>query len=387
MITVSNVSLNFSGEPLFKEVNVKFTEGNCYGVIGANGAGKSTFLKILSGELDSTTGDVSVKPGTRMSVLKQDHFAYESQTILDTIMQGNARLFEIAEEKEALYAKPDFSEEDGNRAAELEAEFAELNGWEAETEAAKLMQGLGLDSRDMYNTMSTLNQTEKVKVLLARALFGAPDMILLDEPTNGLDAKAITWLEDFLIEYEGTVIVVSHDRHFLNNVCTHIVDVDYGKIKMYVGNYDFWYESSQLIQRMLRDQNRKAEEKIKELQGIRRKKKFHGEISLIYLCGYGLGRCWMEIVRTDQLLIPGTQVGVSWVLSVIAVVACGAILISKEVRIRRQAKIQTSIGEVENAEFTEESNGDTSGEDRGEEESAGQQSGEPQGHSQEPEIK
>ena len=244
MLNVSGVAINFDGQNLFSNVNLQFLPGNCYGIIGANGAGKSTFLRILSGDLEPSKGDVSFDPKYRMSVLKQDHFAYESQTIFDTIMQGNARLFEIAEEKEALYAKPDFSEEDGNRAAELEAEFAELNGWEAETEAAKLMQGLGLDSRDMYNTMSTLNQTEKVKVLLARALFGAPDMILLDEPTNGLDAKAITWLEDFLIEYEGTVIVVSHDRHFLNNVCTHIVDVDYGKIKMYVGNYEFWYESA-----------------------------------------------------------------------------------------------------------------------------------------------
>ena len=194
--------------------------GNCYGIIGANGAGKSTFLRILSGDLEPSKGEVTFDPKYRMSVLKQDHFAYEDQTIFDTIMQGNARLYEIAQEKDALYAKPDFDEEDGNRAAELEAEFSELNGWDAETEAAKLMQGLGLDSNDMYNTMSTLNQTEKVKVLLARALFGQPDMILLDEPTNGLDAKAITWLEDFLIEYEGTVIVVSHDRHFLNNVCT-----------------------------------------------------------------------------------------------------------------------------------------------------------------------
>ena len=266
MLNVSGVAINFDGQNLFSNVNLQFLPGNCYGIIGANGAGKSTFLRILSGDLEPSKGDVSFDPKYRMSVLKQDHFAYESQTIFDTIMQGNARLFEIAAEKEALYAKPDFSEEDGNRAAELEAEFAELNGWDAETEAAKLMQGLGLDSRGMYSTMSTLNQTEKVKVLLARALFGEPDMILLDEPTNGLDAKAITWLEDFLIEYEGTVIVVSHDRHFLNNVCTHIVDVDYGKIKMYVGNYDFWYESSQLVQQLIKNQNKKNEEKIKELQ-------------------------------------------------------------------------------------------------------------------------
>ena len=255
MLNVNGVAINFDGQNLFSNVNLQFLPGNCYGIIGANGAGKSTFLRILSGDLEPSKGEVTFDPKYRMSVLKQDHFAYEDQTIFDTIMQGNARLYEIAQEKDALYAKPDFDEEDGNRAAELEAEFSELNGWDAETEAAKLMQGLGLDSNDMYNTMSTLNQTEKVKVLLARALFGQPDMILLDEPTNGLDAKAITWLEDFLIEYEGTVIVVSHDRHFLNNVCTHIVDVDYGKIKMYVGNYDFWYESSQLMQRMMRDQS------------------------------------------------------------------------------------------------------------------------------------
>ena len=268
MITISDLSLNFSGEPLFKDVNLKFTQGNCYGVIGANGAGKSTFLRILSGDLDPSTGTVSIAPKTRMSVLKQDHFAFNEETVLNTVLGGNERLLDVMHEKDALYMKDPFTEEDGNRAAELESEFAEMGGWDAETEAAKLMQGLGLDSNDMYNTMSTLNQTEKVKVLLARALFGQPDMILLDEPTNGLDAKAITWLEDFLIEYEGTVIVVSHDRHFLNNVCTHIVDVDYGKIKMYVGNYDFWYESSQLMQRMMRDQNRKAEEKIKELQNF-----------------------------------------------------------------------------------------------------------------------
>ena len=266
MLNVNGVAINFDGQNLFSNVNLQFLPGNCYGIIGANGVGKSTFLRILSGDLEPSKGEVTFDPKYRMSVLKQDHFAYEDQTIFDTIMQGNARLYEIAQEKDALYAKPDFDEEDGNRAAELEAEFSELNGWDAETEAAKLMQGLGLDSNDMYNTMSTLNQTEKVKVLLARALFGQPDMILLDEPTNGLDAKAITWLEDFLIEYEGTVIVVSHDRHFLNNVCTHIVDVDYGKIKMYVGNYDFWYESSQLVQQLIKNQNKKNEEKIKELQ-------------------------------------------------------------------------------------------------------------------------
>ena len=269
MITVSNVSLNFSGEPLFKEVNVKFTEGNCYGVIGANGAGKSTFLKILSGELDSTTGDVSVKPGTRMSVLKQDHFAYDDFTVLDTIIQGNARLYEIIKEKEEIYAHDPFTEEDGNRAADLEAEFAEMDGWNADTEAGQLLEGLGLDSSEvLYRPLRTLQDSEKVKVLLAQALFGHPDILLLDEPTNHLDVDAIHWLEDFLMDFPGTVIVVSHDRHFLNNVCTHIVDIDYGKVQVYVGNYEFWYESSQMVQRMIRDQNRKNEEKIKELQSF-----------------------------------------------------------------------------------------------------------------------
>lgn len=268
MLNVSGVAIQFGGQNLFSNVNLQFLPGNCYGIIGANGAGKSTFLRILSGDLEPSKGDVSFDPKYRMSVLKQDHFAYEEQSIFDTVMQGNTRLWEVAQQKDALYAKPDFTEEDGNLAADLEAEFAELNGWDAETEAAKLLQGLGLDSNDMYNLMSTLTESEKVKVLLARALFGTPDIILLDEPTNGLDARSTTWLEDFLIDYEGTVIVVSHDRHFLNNVCTHIVDVDYGKIKMYVGNYDFWYESSILVQRMLKDQNRKAEEKIKELQNF-----------------------------------------------------------------------------------------------------------------------
>lgn len=269
MITVSNVSVNFTGEPLFKEVNIKFTEGNCYGVIGANGAGKSTFLKVLSGELDSTTGDVSIKPNTRMSVLKQDHFAYDDFTVLDTIIQGNPRLYEIIKEKEVLYAKDPFTEEDGNRAADLEAEFAEMDGWNADTEAAQLLEGLGLDGEaSLYRPMSSMQDTEKVKILLAQALFGHPDILLLDEPTNHLDVDAIHWLEDFLMDFAGTVIVVSHDRHFLNNVCTHIVDIDYGKVKLYVGNYEFWYESSQLIQRMIRDQNKKNEEKIKELQSF-----------------------------------------------------------------------------------------------------------------------
>ena len=266
MLNVNGVAINFDGQNLFSNVNLQFLPGNCYGIIGANGAGKSTFLRILSGDLEPSKGEVTFDPKYRMSVLKQDHFAYEDQTIFDTIMQGNARLYEIAQEKDALYAKPDFDEEDGNRAAELEAEFSELNGWDAETEAAKLMQGLGIPVELHYDLMGNTDPRLKVKVLLAQALFGQPDMILLDEPTNGLDAKAITWLEDFLIEYEGTVIVVSHDRHFLNNVCTHIVDVDYGKIKMYVGNYDFWYESSQLIQQLIRNKNKRAEEKIAELQ-------------------------------------------------------------------------------------------------------------------------
>ena len=266
MITVTNVSLNFSGQNLFSDVNLKFTPGNCYGVIGANGAGKSTFLKILSGELDSTTGEVSIDPNCRMSVLKQDHFAYDEYTVLDTIIMGNKRLYDIMKEKDALYEKEDFSDEDGIKAAELEAEFAEMDGWEADSNASKLMQGLGLDESIMYSQMADLGGKEKVKVLLAQALFGDPDIILLDEPTNHLDLQAIEWLEDFLLDYEGTVIVVSHDRYFLNVVCTHIVDIDYSKVKMYVGNYEFWYESSQMMERLIKQQNKKAEEKIKELQ-------------------------------------------------------------------------------------------------------------------------
>lgn len=266
MITVTNVSLNFSGQNLFSDVNLKFTPGNCYGVIGANGAGKSTFLKILSGELDSTTGEVSIDPNCRMSVLKQDHFAYDEYTVLDTIIMGNKRLYDIMKEKDALYEKEDFSDEDGIKAAELEAEFAEMDGWEADFNASKLMQGLGLDESIMYSQMADLGGNEKVKVLLAQALFGDPDIILLDEPTNHLDLQAIEWLEDFLLDYEGTVIVVSHDRYFLNVVCTHIVDIDYSKVKMYVGNYEFWYESSQMMERLIKQQNKKAEEKIKELQ-------------------------------------------------------------------------------------------------------------------------
>lgn len=266
MITVSNVSLQFGGDTLFKNVNLQFNAGNCYGVIGANGAGKSTFLKILCGALPPTTGEVTIPKELRMSVLKQDHFAYDAYTVLDTVIMGNERLYAIMQEKDALYAKPDFSEEDGNHAAELEAEFAELNGWEAEADVSKLLQGLGLSEDLLYQTMGDLSGNEKVKILLAQALFGNPDIILMDEPTNHLDIDAITWLEDFLSEYFGTVIVVSHDRHFLNNVCTHIVDIDYTQIKMYVGNYEFWYESSQMMQRMIRQQNKKTEEKIKELK-------------------------------------------------------------------------------------------------------------------------
>lgn len=266
MITVTNVSLNFNGTNLFKDVNLKFTPGNCYGIIGANGAGKSTFLKILSGELDSSTGDVSIPENVRMSVLKQDHFAFDEFSVLDTIIMGNQKLYDIMKEKDALYEKPDFSEEDGIRASELEAEFAELDGWEAESNASRLIQGLGLSESILDEQMAGLSGNDKVKILLAQALFGSPDIILLDEPTNHLDIMAVKWLEDFLLEYPGTIIVVSHDRHFLNTVCTHIVDIDYTQIKMYVGNYEFWYESSQMIQRMIKQQNKKAEEKAKELK-------------------------------------------------------------------------------------------------------------------------
>lgn len=268
MITVTDLSLNYSGTPLFSHVDLQFLRGNCYGIIGANGAGKSTFLRILSGDLEPTTGHVSVKPGIRMSVLKQDHFAYDAYTVLDTVIMGNARLYEVMQEKDAIYMKEDFSDEDGIKAAELEAEFAEMDGWEAESDVSRLLQGLGLSNDILYSQMSALSGKEKVKVLLAQALFGNPGIILLDEPTNHLDVKAINWLEDFLMDYDGTVIVVSHDRHFLNTVCTNIVDVDYGKIKMYVGNYEFWYESSQLVQKMVKDQNRRNEEKIKELQAF-----------------------------------------------------------------------------------------------------------------------
>lgn len=266
MITVSDVTFNFGGQVLFKDVDLKFTPGNCYGIIGANGAGKSTFLKMICGELEPTKGTVTIPEKTRLSVLKQDHFAYDAYTVLDTIIMGNERLYQIMKEKDALYEKEDFSEEDGIKASELEGEFAELNGWEAESDASKLVQGLGLNESVLYEPMSGLKESEKVKVLLAQALFGDPEIILLDEPTNGLDIEAVAWLEDFLSDYFGTVLVVSHDRHFLNNVCSNIVDIDYGGIKMYVGNYEFWYESSQLMQRVLKQQNKKNEEKIKELQ-------------------------------------------------------------------------------------------------------------------------
>ena len=268
MITVSNVAFQFGGQLLFKDVDLKFTPGNCYGIIGANGAGKSTFLRILCGELEPTRGEVIIPENTRLSVLKQDHFAFEEYTVLDTVIMGNKRLYDIMKEKDALYAKEDFSDEDGIRASELEGEFAELNGWEAESDASKLIQGLGMTDDTLYMQMSSLKESEKVKVLLAQALFGNPDIILLDEPTNGLDIDAVLWLENFLSDYFGTVLVVSHDRHFLNDVCTNIVDIDYSGIKMYVGNYEFWYESSQLIQRMIKLQNKKNEEKIAELQNF-----------------------------------------------------------------------------------------------------------------------
>ena len=266
MIQASNVTLRFGKKALFEDVNVKFVPGHCYGLIGANGAGKSTFLRILTGELEPTKGEVIITPGERLSFLKQNHFQYDDRTVLDTVMLGNARLFEIMKEKDALYAKPDFSEEDGIRASELEADFAAMNGWEAESDAATLLNGLGIETELHYKLMKDLNGSEKVKVLLAQALFGNPDILLLDEPTNHLDLDAIAWLEEFLINFENTVIVVSHDRYFLNKVCTQIADIDYGKIQLYAGNYDFWYESSQLMIRQMKEANKKKEEKIKELQ-------------------------------------------------------------------------------------------------------------------------
>ena len=266
MISANNVSLRFGKKALFEEVNIKFTEGNCYGLIGANGAGKSTFLKLLSGELETTTGDITITPGQRLSVLEQDHFKYDSYTVMDTVSMGNPRLYEVMKEKEAIYAKEDFSDEDGIRASELEGEFAEMDGWEAESNAANLLNGLGIETDIHYSLMSDLGGNEKVKILLAKALFGNPDILLLDEPTNHLDLDAIAWLEEFLINFENTVIVVSHDRYFLNKVCTHTADIDYGKIQLYAGNYDFWYESSQLLIKQMKEANKKKEEKIKELQ-------------------------------------------------------------------------------------------------------------------------
>ncbi len=266
MIEASNVTYRVGKKALFEDVNIKFTEGNCYGLIGANGAGKSTFLKILSGDLDTSKGEIIITPGQRMSVLEQDHFKYDDQTVLDTVIGGNQRLFEIMKEKDAIYAKEDFSEEDGIRASELEGEFAEMDGWEAESNAAMLLNGLGIPTEYHYSQMADLEGSLKVKVLLAKALFGNPDILLLDEPTNHLDLDAISWLEDFLIDFENTVIVVSHDRYFLNKVCTHIADIDYGKIQLYAGNYDFWYESSQLMIRQMKEANKKKEEQIKELQ-------------------------------------------------------------------------------------------------------------------------
>ena len=267
MISTSNLSVQFGGRKLFDEVNIKFTEGNCYGIIGPNGAGKSTFLKVLTGELDSTSGEVIIEKNKRLSFLKQDHFAYEDEEVLNVVMMGHAKLYDIMMQKNALYAKTEFTEEDGNLAAELEGEFAELDGWEAETNAEKFLIGLGIPSELHHKLMKELTEPEKVKVLLAQAIFGNPDILLLDEPTNGLDLHAVKWLEDFLMDLENTtVLVVSHDRHFLNKVCTHIADIDYGKIKMFVGNYDFWYESNQLMQELIRNQNKKMEQKKKELQ-------------------------------------------------------------------------------------------------------------------------
>lgn len=266
MISANNVTLRIGKKALFEDVNIKFTESNCYGLIGANGAGKSTFLKILSGKLETTKGDVTITPGQRLSVLEQDHFKYDDCVVMDTVIMGNERLYQIMKEKDAIYAKEDFSDEDGIRASELEAEFAEMDGWEAESNAAMLLNGLGIDTQFHYSLMKDLDGSLKVKVLLAKALFGNPDILLLDEPTNHLDLDAIAWLEDFLIDFENTVIVVSHDRYFLNKVCTHTADIDYGKIQLYAGNYDFWYESSQLLIKQMKEANKKKEEKIKELQ-------------------------------------------------------------------------------------------------------------------------
>ena len=266
MISANNITLRVGKKALFEDVNIKFTEGNCYGLIGANGAGKSTFLKILSGQLEPTNGDIVTTPGQRLSFLQQDHFKYDSYPVLDTVIMGNSRLYEIMKEKEAIYAKEDFTDEDGIRASELEGEFAEMNGWEAESDAATLLNGLGIETEFHYSQMSDLTGSQKVKVLLAQALFGNPDILLLDEPTNHLDLPAIEWLEEFLINFDNTIIVVSHDRYFLNKVCTHTADIDYGKIQLYAGNYDFWFESSQLLIKQMKEANKKKEEKIKELQ-------------------------------------------------------------------------------------------------------------------------
>ena len=266
MISANNVTLRIGKRALFEDVNIKFTEGNCYGLIGANDAGKSTFLKILSGVIEPSMGDIAITPGQRLSVLEQDHYKYDDYQVLDTVILGNKRLYEIMKEKDAIYAKEDFTDEDGVRASELEGEFADLNGWEAESDAATLLNGLGIDTDLHYAYMRELDGGQKVKVLLAKALFGNPDILLLDEPTNHLDLDAIAWLEEFLINFENTVIVVSHDRYFLNKVCTQIADIDYGKIQLYAGNYDFWVESSQLIIKQMKEANRKKEEKIKELQ-------------------------------------------------------------------------------------------------------------------------
>ena len=267
MITVTDLSLNYSGTPLFSHVDLQFVKGNCYGIIGANGAGKSTFLKILSGELDSTSGEVSILPNTRMSVLKQDQNQYNAYTVMDTVLMGNLHLYNIGKEMNALYEKEDFTDADGIKAADLQAEYAELGGYESESDASRILQGLGVGTQYHETLMENMDPRLKVKVLLAQALFGNPDILMMDEPTNNLDIAAINWLEDFLLDFEGTVIVVSHDRHFLNTICTHIVDIDYNKVKMYVGNYDFWYDASQLMQNLMKAQNKKNEEKAQEAAG------------------------------------------------------------------------------------------------------------------------
>ena len=266
MITVSDLSLKFSNQPLFKDVNLKFTSGNCYGIIGANGAGKSTFLKVLSGELEYDSGELTVSEGERIAVLSQDHFKFDAYSVKDAVFMGNPKLYTVMKEREAIYAKPDFSEEDGIKASDLEAEFSELGGWEAENEIEQMLSGLGLDEQFHGSMMNELDESQKVRVLLAQALFGTPDILLLDEPTNGLDLESISWLEEFLINFPNIIIVVSHDRHFLNTVCTHICDIDYGKIRMYTGNYDFWYQMSQIMQRQAKDNQKKREEKMKDLR-------------------------------------------------------------------------------------------------------------------------